>query len=471
MRMFVSVASALHIAFGCGMRFSAVDACFSKHSMYRQGYLHLLTTRDGNNRVLPLAWAWCETESGDTYNWFAQQCYEAGLGRYLNKNSVVFSDRMKGVNEFFGWFEAYHGHCFQHIIGNAKAHCRGTGTTFADELAWNMRHAHTKHAFDVHLAAIRVSSPAAAHYFETQVEHERAYQYALNDKHVATHGFKTSQIVECTNGVFVEARQHTPYRANNMILSWMGKQYDERLLEITKWLDKSHLLTPYAHREFSIQVWPLRVCVLVWAHRNMFGPLRVFVLIWAHRNMFGPLLVFVLVWAHRNIVLQKEIAKRTGHAVTAGGTADIFYVQRVDTPDATAYEVDFSNGLASVKCCEYVSINNLPCRHCVPVFYKRGLLSSRRKAESTISRFWPKWARASVYHDMYSKKSVRQPQIFCGEFTGPDEHRRLPPRQDHKRGGRPRKERYRSKPKSTKAVKVRLPVVYHGQYQEVMTFL
>ena len=205
--------------------------------MYRQGYLHLLTTRDGNNRVLPLAWAHCETESGDTYDWFARQCYEAGLGRYLNKNSVVFSDRMKGVNEFFERFDAYHGHCFQHIIGNAKAHCRGTGTTFSDELAWNMRNANTKHAFEVHLAAIRVQSAAAAHYFETQVEHERAYQYALNDNHVATHGFKTSQIVECTNGVFVEAREHTPYRANNMILSWTGKQYDERLLEITKWLE------------------------------------------------------------------------------------------------------------------------------------------------------------------------------------------------------------------------------------------
>ena len=170
-------------------------------------------------------------------------------------------------------------------------------------------------------------------------------------------------------------------------------------------------------------------------------------------------------------MLQKEIAKRTGHTVTAGGTADIFYVQRSDTPDATAYEVDFSDGIASVKCCEYVSINNLPCRHCVPVFYKRGLLSSRRKAEATIARFWPKWARASVYRDMYSNKAVRQPNIFVGNFEGPDEHKRLPPHQDHKKRGRPRKERYRSKPKSTKAVKAWLPVVYNAHYQEVMAFL
>ena len=49
------------------------------------------TSGDGNNRILPLAWAVCETESKDTYAWFAQQCYDAGLGRYLNGKSVVFS--------------------------------------------------------------------------------------------------------------------------------------------------------------------------------------------------------------------------------------------------------------------------------------------------------------------------------------------------------------------------------------------
>ena len=32
----LSVASALNIAFGTGMRFSAVDTCYSRHSMYHQ---------------------------------------------------------------------------------------------------------------------------------------------------------------------------------------------------------------------------------------------------------------------------------------------------------------------------------------------------------------------------------------------------------------------------------------------------
>ena len=74
--MFVSVGTAIQVAYGIGMKFSAVDAAFSKHTIYHDGYFHLLTTRDGNNRVLPLAWALCETESGDTYEWFAEKCIE-----------------------------------------------------------------------------------------------------------------------------------------------------------------------------------------------------------------------------------------------------------------------------------------------------------------------------------------------------------------------------------------------------------
>ena len=66
-RMFVSVGPCIQVAYGVGMRFSAVDASFSKHTIWRDGYFHLLTTRDGDNRMLPLAWALCETESGDTY--------------------------------------------------------------------------------------------------------------------------------------------------------------------------------------------------------------------------------------------------------------------------------------------------------------------------------------------------------------------------------------------------------------------
>jgi len=177
----------------------------------------------------------------------------------------------------------------------------------------------------------------------------------------------------------------------------------------------------------------------------------------------GPLSTFV--------VMQKEVAKRSGHQVSAGGTANLYYVQSINTAEGKEYEVDFTNNLASVKCCEYVTIHQLPCRHCIPVFYKRRMLNSKRKARATIAAFWPKWAQAEVYRDMYTNKTVRRPDIYAGKCVGPEEDKRLPPVQAQKKRGRPKKERYRFKPKTVQSVKDRMPTVYHAYYQEVMQFV
>ena len=64
---YLSVKPCIDIALACGMQFSAVDATHTKHLQYRFGMIHMLTTRDSNNKLLPLAWAICETESQSTY--------------------------------------------------------------------------------------------------------------------------------------------------------------------------------------------------------------------------------------------------------------------------------------------------------------------------------------------------------------------------------------------------------------------
>ena len=76
---------------------------------------------------------------------------------------------------------------------------------------------------------------------------------------IASHNFKTSQIVESLNGVFVTACEHAPYRLNAKILKWMGEQINERLQNITKWIAEGHSLTKYANQLFAVQVsttWP-----------------------------------------------------------------------------------------------------------------------------------------------------------------------------------------------------------------------
>ena len=44
----------------------------------------------------------------------------------------------------------------------------------------------------------------------------------MNAAGIPTHDFKTNQIVESMNGIFVDARRDAPYRLCAKILKWMG---------------------------------------------------------------------------------------------------------------------------------------------------------------------------------------------------------------------------------------------------------
>ena len=109
---------------------------FSKHTVHRQGYLQLITTKDGDNKTNTLAWAICETESGNTCEYFSNKCYETDLSRYLSGTSAIFSDRQKGIKKFHDKFQSKIGRCFNHIIGNCRKHIHGTGQTLNVKSAW-----------------------------------------------------------------------------------------------------------------------------------------------------------------------------------------------------------------------------------------------------------------------------------------------------------------------------------------------
>ena len=249
-----SIDPMINIAYGCGMRFAAVDAAFSKHTVYRDGQLHLLTTRDGDNKTIVLAWAVCETESGPTYEYFAAKCHEAGVSRYLSSAAIIFSDRQKGIKSFHDKFPSAIGRCFNHIIDNCQKHLRGSGQTFSLSAAWALQKAPTEGEYKEALEKLKRESPRAATYFDNIKPHVEVFQYAMNAAGIATHNFKTSQIVESLNGVFVTAREQAPYRLNAAILKWMGEQINTRLETITKWIAEGHSLTKYAHQLFEVQV-------------------------------------------------------------------------------------------------------------------------------------------------------------------------------------------------------------------------
>ena len=252
-RNFVSCGPAINICYGCGMRFNALDAAHSKHSIYRQGYLHCLSTRDGDNKNTIVCWATCETESGDTYEWFGKEVKAAGLKRYMNSKSMTYSDRAKGLEEFHRQFKSHPGRCIKHIIKNAHLHLRGSGQKFQDKTIFALQAAETKAEWDEQLEVLRQESQLAAEYFE-ELDHDQVYQYAFNKKGVVTHGHKTSNIAESANSFLNAARFETPYRLNDVIAAWLGKEFAKRTETMRKWLDEGHFLTPYTHNLFATEV-------------------------------------------------------------------------------------------------------------------------------------------------------------------------------------------------------------------------
>ena len=57
------------------------------------------------------------------------------------------------------------------------------------------------------LAYLKRQSPRVAKYFDNIKPHVEVFQYAMNAAGITTHDFKTNQIVESMNGIFVDARR------------------------------------------------------------------------------------------------------------------------------------------------------------------------------------------------------------------------------------------------------------------------
>ena len=119
--------------------------------------------------------------------------------------------------------------------------------------------------------------------------------------------------------------------------------------------------------------------------------------------------------------------------------------------------------------CVYVHKHVQPCRHMAAVFVRCGMLGgSRRSTMRTVHRYWPKWALSEQYVQMYQDKSIRRPMIYAGPFQGPDEEILLPPLQPQVRPGRPKRKRYRYKPKTVRSIISNMPHVRNPEYANAL---
>ena len=249
----MGVRSALNIAMLVGLKYSSVDACGSKHIIFRSGQFITLTTRDGNNKLLPVAVAIVLGETAAAYKFVSTELILWGAGKYFNTaDHVISSDRDKGLNELHQKLEAAWAlYCFKHIIDNAAKH---SGGRVKVQLAWAMQQAKTREDYLKALASMRAYSRKAAEYLDA-LPHEQVYFYAYNNKGVRTYAHKTNNVAEIMNWAFKKYRAEAPVWFLQGVLSWLGDQYVTRTYTIQKWMkNKYRILTSYAHEEYEKQV-------------------------------------------------------------------------------------------------------------------------------------------------------------------------------------------------------------------------
>ena len=133
-------------------------------------------------------------------------------------------------------------------------------------------------------------------------------------------------------------------------------------------------------------------------------------------------------------------------------------------------EVDMRREMESVNCCSYVHIHKQPCQHMVCVFWKYEMMSTARKVDNCVNKFWPKWARARRLLDAYKPKSIARPHMYGGPFIGDDADRIGVPIQKAKPRGRHRKARFKYRKRTVESVAKAMPRVFHAQYASMLEF-
>lgn len=249
----------------CGLDFYGVDACFTKHHIVNGMQLHLLCGRTGANTVVIMAWSLELSETSDTYNWFANQCDEAGFGDLvriasgrMNRNPVVFSDGFKGTDHFADLFpRLHHALCGLHL-SKAIRHClrrmRATGQPvhvgFADNQVIAVCTAKTDADFTTSLAKLKSTSPSAAGRLMSYPRDKWATsQMAKN--FIPCFGHCTSNVVEGTNGVLEPARHEHPYRFLDTIVRYVSERMAKLDAKFNDLHDNGKLLTEFASAIFK----------------------------------------------------------------------------------------------------------------------------------------------------------------------------------------------------------------------------
>jgi hypothetical protein len=200
---------------------------------------------DGEDRVLPLAWALVPVENEVWWSWFCKNLVEAFEDDLL-PSYVVISDRDKGLlnavkSELPG---ADHAMCCQHIAENIhKRFGREYKAPF-----WQIARAKTEIDFNNAVKALQGASPQVEEYISS-IGYEN---FALLSFPAPRFGHDTSNIVESTNSMWRKIRELPPLQLLDGIYQWNLTTFYERqrlLLDPGNSILSNAAYRSYKHRE------------------------------------------------------------------------------------------------------------------------------------------------------------------------------------------------------------------------------
>ena len=176
---------------------------------------------DGEDRVLPLAWALVPGENERWWSWFCKNLASA-FSDDLYPRFVVISDRDKGlINAVESKLPgASHAMCCQHI---AESIHKRFGKEYRSPF-WQIARAKSQRSFNTAVQALQTTAPQVEEYLSS-IGYDN---FAFIHFPLPRFGHDTSNIVESTNSMWRELRELPPLQLLNGIYQWNLTTFYER---------------------------------------------------------------------------------------------------------------------------------------------------------------------------------------------------------------------------------------------------
>ena len=196
------------------------------YGKYR-GVLLIAMATDANNKVLPLAFAVVDKESGPSWGWFLERLRNALGDVIADKDICIISDRHKGIQSAIanwpthddGRQRVVHRYCLRHVASNFNTHFQDATLK---SLALKAGYATQEAKFELYMQPIKEAEIEALRKKRGTEQQESQpdssimpYTYLMNedlDKWTQLHdggyryGAMTTNVSECFNGVLKGAR-------------------------------------------------------------------------------------------------------------------------------------------------------------------------------------------------------------------------------------------------------------------------